>query len=109
MSISSLRNLNQEIKREEERKAIDAIKGAIDSSNYRKVDTLQNGDRFVHDGNVGYEIDSATDKVKRWYLREAVYGGDKPRTWKEAEFSWDNVIGPGRNYVLIPKKPLVYR
>ena len=74
------------------------VKENVDTSRGRKVEELPNGDRLISGGNIGYVVDGATGELKRWLTRKYVLGG--PSSWKEAEFCWNNVIGPGRNYAV---------
>ncbi|MFH0831450.1 MAG: hypothetical protein V1886_01110 [archaeon] len=97
-----------EIKLEKEkREFMNSVKEEIDFSQFRKIDDLPNGDKFVHDLKGGYVIDGATGNVKGWRIRTGALGG--PSGWIDAEYSWNGMIGPGGRRGLHPKPPIIYR
>lgn len=89
------------------RKFKDSVKDSIDISQFRKIEILENGDKFVHDLNAGYMIDGATEKIKEWLVKHGAIGGNA--CWLQADFRWNGIIGPGSDYGLYPLPPIVYR
>ena len=86
---------------------MDSVRGSIDTSRSREIESLPNGDKFVHDSSAGYVIDGATRQIKEWRVKVGSFGG--PSTWAEAEYRWNGVIGPDGGNGLYPKPPMPIR
>lgn len=93
--------------RKEKIEFMNSTKDSIDTSKFREIETLPNGDKFVHDSSVGYVIDGATGQIKEWRVKVGNIGG--PSGWTEAEYSWNGVIGPGGRNGLYPKPTMPIR
>lgn len=93
--------------RKEKIEFMDSVKDGIDTSKFREIGALPNGDKFVHDSSAGYVIDGATGQIKEWRVKVGNIGG--PSTWAEAEYSWNRVIGPGGRNGLYSKPPMAIR
>lgn len=84
---------------------MNSMKDSISTSQFRKVEILPNGDKFVHDLSAGYIIDGVTEQIKGWEVKVGNIGG--PCSWAKAEYGWNGIIGPdGRNGLYPePQKP----